>query len=66
VTRYSHGEVDCVMDVRSQHGVLFGGVQAGLFGEIHVLRRDRKMEEVVLYSEKEKLNTWNAKLLGKG
>jgi hypothetical protein len=54
------------MDVRSQHGVLFGGVQAGLFGEIHVLRRDRKMEEVVLYSEKEKLNTWNAKLLGKG
>jgi hypothetical protein len=62
-SRYSHGEVDCVMDIRSQHGTLFGEVQAGLFDEIHILSRNGKREEVVLYSEKEKINTWDAKSL---
>ena len=51
-SRYSHGEVDCIMDARPQHEILFGEVQAGLFAGIHVLRRDGKMEEAVLYSEK--------------
>ncbi len=45
------------MDTRSQHGILFGNFQAGLSDEIHVLSRSGEKEEVVLYSEKEKINT---------
>jgi hypothetical protein len=65
-SKYSHGDVDCVMDLRYHRGIIFGEVQSGLSDEIHVLSREGQKEELMLYSEKEKLNTWDAKLLDDG
>ncbi|KAJ3087033.1 hypothetical protein HK100_008497 [Physocladia obscura] len=65
-SKYSHGEVDCVMDLRSDHRTLFGQVQSGLSDEIHVLSSNGKKGEQVLYSQKEEISTWDAKILDDG
>ena len=65
-SKYSHGEVDCAVDLRSHHRTIFGQIQAGLSDDIHVLSSDGKKEDLVLYSEKEAISEWDAKVLDDG
>ncbi len=60
-SKFSHGDIDCVVDLRSDHDIIFGEVHSGLSAEIHVLCSDGKKAKLVLYSGNEKINSWDAK-----
>jgi len=54
------------MDIRSHYRTIFGQIQSGLLDEIHISSSEGKKEELVLYSEKEAINEWDAKVLDDG
>jgi dipeptidyl aminopeptidase/acylaminoacyl peptidase len=60
-SKYSHGDIDCVMDLRSNQETIFGQVQSGLSDEVHILSSNGKKTELVLYFENEQINTWDVK-----
>ncbi|RFU32970.1 hypothetical protein B7463_g3372, partial [Scytalidium lignicola] len=64
-SRYSHGEIDCVAELRSANGLVFGKVQSGLSDEIHILSVLNQAEGVI-YSAEEEISAWDVRALAEG
>ncbi|KAH8804387.1 Alpha/Beta hydrolase protein [Xylogone sp. PMI_703] len=63
--KHSHGDIDCVTDLRSDRGLAFGNVQSGLADEIHVLGI-HDQAEFVIYSANEQIDAWDARATNEG